>query len=201
MKSVLQVNRPGFAKWLLIVLGAGWLIGAGWFELTRPAPYSSPYFSYESQLEKCRARPSSESRYTCTSQLMLARDNRIFQQMAVVLIPPLLMLIGYLSVLRIAAARQERARQRASRAAAQKRMAEWRNKLRETSASAGQPVKKTIDTTPVNATPVLFEPGGVKPNRRVIVDENGDLRELSPAAPTARTAASRGSSEAAISAP
>lgn len=142
MKRVLRIEWHHFARWLLVVLGAGWMVGATWslfFQTTLPP---NSYFSYERQLANCRTKQTSQARYDCTSQLMLSKDNAIFKKTLIVLVPPLWVFGAYLVVNRIIQRRQEEKKSRAAVAASHKRMAEWQEFLRSIKSEAAAAQKQ-----------------------------------------------------------
>lgn len=144
MKTILRIEKHHVAKWVAAVLGAGWIVGASWFAFIQTAPVTNSYASYERQLAKCRALPTSQTRYDCTSQLMLAKDNKIFNKVLVILLPPLGLLAGYLGLGTMLASQRDRKKNSAARAASQKRLAEWRGFLRDIKSGIATSQKEEI---------------------------------------------------------
>lgn len=114
-------------------MASGWILGASWFVFVQPAsPVPNSYFSQDSKLAKCRQLRTSEARYQCTSEAMLAKDNADFNRtFIIILLPPLALLIGYLGVTRVVITHHDRVKSRAAHIASQRRMAEWRGHLNE----------------------------------------------------------------------
>lgn len=162
MKTRSHFKLRQIVKWSLAVICLGWMLGAIWFLFLQPTPtyYGNSYNSQQAKLAKCRTLLSSEARYQCTSSLMLSRDNAIFNQALVVVLPVFGLVIGYLGVTRIYAAHRERVRSRSAVAASRKRMAEWRSQMK--AAAAAQPTG-TAALTPAPIPAV--RPGGAIPPR------------------------------------
>jgi hypothetical protein len=99
--------------------------------------------SYDKQIAKCRTLPSSEARYNCTSQIMLAKDNTSFNKTLIILSPPLALLFGYFGVTRAVTARRERIKTQRALAASRRRMDEWRAYLRDI--KSGAATRRTED--------------------------------------------------------
>jgi hypothetical protein len=133
MKTRFHVGTQRIVRWSLTLLGAGWIFCAAWF-LFQPTP---TYGNYGRQmLASCRNLPTSDSRYQCTSQLMLAKDNVVFNKTLIILLPPLFLLIGYVGVTKIITAQRDKRKSHAAIAASHQRMAEWRRHLNDIKAAA-----------------------------------------------------------------
>jgi hypothetical protein len=149
MKIRFRFRPRQIVKWSLAVLSLGWMIGAIWVLFIQPSPtsnvYGSSYNSPQARLAKCRTLMSSEARYQCTSSIMLERDNAVFNQSLIVVLPVFGLVMVYLSVTRLIAAHKERVKSRLAIAASRKRMAEWRRqKAAAAAAAAAQPMATTL---------------------------------------------------------
>lgn len=142
MKHLLKFETDKVVKWAVMVLCAGWMAGATWFAfVTTPVPNS--YVSQDKQIAKCRALPSSEARYNCTSKIMLAKDNGTFNQTLIIVLPALAVLFAYFGITRAITTRRERIKSQQALAASRRRMDEWRTFLRDI--KSGAATKRTED--------------------------------------------------------
>lgn len=141
MKIRLRFKLRQIVKWSLAVIALGWMIGATWVLFIQPTPtYYSAYNSPQAKLAKCRTLMSSEARYQCTSSLMLAKDNAVFNQALVIVLPAFGLMIAYLGVTRFYTAHRERVRSRSAIVASRKRMAEWRRQKAAAAQAAAEAV-------------------------------------------------------------
>jgi len=152
MKIRFHFNLRQIVKWSLAVLALGWMTGALWFLFIQPSGYNT-YNSQQSKLARCRAYTTSEARYQCTSELMLAKDNAIFYQSLVVVLPAFGLMVGYLGVTRALMAHRERVRSRSAVDASRKRLAEWRRQLKEAKAAAAKQANGALAPVPVPVRP------------------------------------------------
>lgn len=136
MKHLLKFEPDKVIRWAVMVLCAGWVVGAAWFAFVQPAPAPHPYMSQQTQIAKCRALTSSEARYNCTSQIMLAQDNATFNKTLIIILPPLAVLFAYFGVTRAIAAHRERIKSQLALAASRRRLDEWRAYLRDIKSGA-----------------------------------------------------------------
>lgn len=143
MKHLLKFERDKVIKWTVMVLCAGWMLGATWFAFVQSTPAPNSYVSQEKQIAKCSALTSSQARYNCTSQIMLAKDNSIFNRALIVVLPALAVLFAYFGVTRAITTHRERIKSQAALAASQRRMGEWRAYLRDL--KSGAATRRTED--------------------------------------------------------
>lgn len=134
-----------------MVLCAGWALGAIWFAFVQSRPAPNAYFSYPKQLAKCREQPTSEARYNCTSRLMLAEDNAAFNNVLLIVLPPLVVLVTYFGTIRAIATHHDRIKSRHALAASRQRMEEWRRHLRDI--KSGTATRHTEEIFPHSAEP------------------------------------------------
>lgn len=138
MKQSLHIKGQSFARWIVLGLCACWLLGATWLTISQPAPVTNAYSSYAAQLAKCRTKLTSQARYDCTSQIMLEKENSIFNKVMMIVLPPLGLLISYVLVIRVVTRRREEAASRANAAASRKRMQEWNKFIGDIKAGKAQ---------------------------------------------------------------
>lgn len=143
MKLNFHFKGRKLAKWSLTALGAVWMLGATWFAFIQPDPMAQMLSeAKKKELAQCRRLPTSDARYQCTSKIMLAKDNRIFNQTLIILLPPLGLLIGYWGVARLVATRSDRKKSQTAHDYSQQRMAEWRSHLNKMRADLETQQKK-----------------------------------------------------------
>jgi hypothetical protein len=130
------------------------MLGAIWFVFLQTPPSPNSYFSYERQLARCHTKSTSQARYDCASQLMLAKDNAIFEKTLVVLVPPLWLFGAFVVVDRIVRRRQEEKKNRAAIAASHERMAEWHEFLRRIKSGAESEAKSGAATARALKAPI-----------------------------------------------
>lgn len=151
MKLRFHFKGRAFAKWFLTVIGAGWVLGATWFAFIQLSPMSQVvYEAQNAELAKCRKLLTSDARYQCTSKIMLARDNRVFNKTLIILLPPLGLLIGYWGVAAILGTRRDHRKDRIARDFSHQRMAEWRSHLNDMRATL-EAQQKAAKATPLTA--------------------------------------------------
>jgi hypothetical protein len=136
MKYLLKFKADKVIKWAVMVVCAGWVVGAAWSALVQSTQPPNPYMSYEQQIAKCRAPASSEARYNCTSQIMLTKDNESFNKTLTIILPPLALLFAYFGVTRALTTQRERIKSQRALAASRRRMDEWRTHLRDIKSAA-----------------------------------------------------------------
>lgn len=140
MDFLLKNEKRRLLEVVLISLCVAWVVGTAWFAFQPETPINS-YASYERQLANCKKLSSSQARYDCTSKLMLGKESTTFGKVVTILAPPLLLMIGYVSLRRLAWSWQDQTKRRAARDASQQRMTEWHNhvsKLKEEAAAANK---------------------------------------------------------------
>lgn len=147
MQQLLRFERRDIGRWLLAVVCGGWLIGATWHvAATRqthiPLDGANAYVPYERQLAACKELRGSQAKYDCVSNLMLWRDRSLFQQILLVILPPL-GLAGLVSGIALALRlRRERERQRLAREAYAAQMDAYRAKRAAEEAEIAAGVRK-----------------------------------------------------------
>ncbi len=143
MKHLLKFEADKIIQWAVMVLCVGWMAGATWFAFVQSAPAPNSYVSQEIKIAKCQALASSQARYNCTSQIMLAQDNSVFNRALIVVLPALAVLFAYYGVTRAITAHRERIKSQAALAASHRRMGEWRAYLRDI--KSGAATRRTED--------------------------------------------------------
>ncbi|MFN4281701.1 MAG: hypothetical protein ACK4NA_03575 [Alphaproteobacteria bacterium] len=147
MQQLLKFDRRDIGRWLLAVVCGGWLIGATWHVATTRQAYipvdgANSYMPYERQLAACNERRGSQAKYDCVSELMLWRDRNLFQQILIVILPPL-GLAGLIGGIAMAVRlRRERERERLAREAYAAQMEAYRAKLAAEEAEIAAGVRK-----------------------------------------------------------
>jgi hypothetical protein len=147
MQQLIRFERRDIARWLLAVVCGGWLIGASSYVVTLrqthvPLDAAGAYMPYERQLAACKELRTSQAKYDCTSDLMLRRDRSLFNDVLIVLAPPLALLGLVGSVVFSVRLRRERERERMARAAYQAQMDAYREKLAAEEAEIAAGVRK-----------------------------------------------------------
>lgn len=169
MKIRFRFRPRQIVKWSLAVLSLGWMIGALWVLFIQPSPtsnvYGSSYNSPQARLAKCRTLMSSEARYQCTSSIMLDRDNAVFNQSLIVVLPVFGLVIAYLSVTRLITAHKERVKSRLAIAASRKRIAEWRRQKAAAEAAAAEAAAARQASRGLTPARVAARPSGAIPPR------------------------------------
>lgn len=134
MQQLIRFERRDIARWLLAVVCGGWLIGASSYVVTLrqthvPLDAAGAYMPYERQLAACKELRTSQAKYDCSSQLMLRRDRGLFNQILLVVLPPLALLGAVGGIVLAIRLRQDRERQRLAREAYNAQMIAYREKL------------------------------------------------------------------------
>lgn len=97
-----QPRRIAAAKWLAIVFGTIWLVGAGYHEFLRPDPMQNVR-AMQLRREVGNCRGTYNSRYRCKSSLLISSKNSLFSawtiKIGVVFIPILMLSVLYHSIL------------------------------------------------------------------------------------------------------
>lgn len=132
MNQLMPFERRDVVRWVLFVLCASWLFGAT-LHVTNGASRmlldgSNAYMSYEQRLADCSELRTSQTRYDCTTKLMLGRDRSVFSKILFVVAPPLILVSGLGLVGFAVRTREARERERVARDLFQAQMAAYREK-------------------------------------------------------------------------
>jgi TRAP-type C4-dicarboxylate transport system permease small subunit len=149
MGQLLQHRSEKLVRWGVMALCAGWILFAGWASVSSSQPVYNSYASPEQQLAKCRKLSSSQARYDCTSKIMLAQESSAFNQVMIVVLPPIALLFGYFAVINFLTARRERRERQTALAASRRRMEEWRSHMRKVKADAAAHATEVTSLRPV----------------------------------------------------
>lgn len=167
--------KPGtrlqwLAKFSLAMIWSWWMLAAFWFAFVEQSPLERLYpaqphkieAAHNEKLAQCRRLPTSDARYQCTSKVMLAKDNALFDKVIVLLMPVLALPLGYFGLRRILSTSPEQAKRHAAREFSRQRMAAWRANL--DSMKAELAMNQT--TAPARRGPPAVRPiNGIRPPR------------------------------------
>ena len=123
-------NIRKVAKFSLIALSVCWVALSTWYVFVLIRPMTQVYLEqHQAELARCRKLPTSDSKYQCTSKLMLAKDHNVLAQVLLVLGPPFGLWIGYWGVGRLIERHRAQLKSQHARDFSQQRMTEWRSHL------------------------------------------------------------------------
>ena len=123
-------NIRKVAKFSLIALSVCWVALSTWYVFVLIRPMTQVYLEqHQAELARCRKLPTSDSKYQCTSKLMLSKDHTVFGQVLLILGPPFGLLIGYWGVGKLVTRHHDRLKSQQARDFSQQRMTEWRSHL------------------------------------------------------------------------
>ena len=139
-------------KFSLIALSVCWVALSTWYALVLIRPMTQVYLEqHQAELARCRKLPTSDSKYQCTSKLMLAKDHNVLGQVLLILGPPFGLLIGYWGVGKLIARHHERLKSQHARDFSQQRMAEWRSHLSDMRSTLETQQKAAARAARINA--------------------------------------------------